>query len=534
MRDGTLKNINSAVNKLKLLGVISSIIVDDDDIIFNIEEIKREVSNLVIPEGVTKLDLRYIPKKEVTYKVVELVNKPIYGEEGFEDKYKREWEQRDVTEVIEKKKEGHVVYEIKHLKLPDSMTSIERRTFEYIGGIEEITLGKNCTHIGRCAFNSCTSLKKINIPDICADIEDNAFSGAGLKKLKLPQSLKEIGRGLCNCCEELTEVVMPENGSLREIKSHAFAGCVKLNKINIPKGCRAIEAAAFQSCWDLKQVELPDSVRELGQRCFCGSGIESIEFPDKLMEINNEAFRDCENLTEVSLPDSLEELGRSIFICCNNLRRVRLSRSKDITAIPDRAFFKCAIESLEVPENIIKIEENAFGKCTSLVSVKLPESLLEIRANAFDSCRKLKNINIPSQCKNIGSGAFTMTDIRAIKIPRSVKRVRSKAFRLCFSLEEVIIEGPIKKVEAESFNGCFNLERVILPKECEDIGESAFKGCQKLKNIQIPSNMKSIKTRSFVETGITSLEIPMGCSIDTQLAFEKGKKVKVSRYDGQR
>ena len=74
---------------------------------------------------------------------------------------------------------------------------------------------KGTVVIGRHAFNCCTGLKKIYLPDTVRIIEEGAFMGCtGLKRFKLPKSVKVIGQDAFADCGKL------------ERKMPAFRFCV--------------------------------------------------------------------------------------------------------------------------------------------------------------------------------------------------------------------------------------------------------------------------------------------------------------------
>jgi hypothetical protein len=64
------------------------------------------------------------------------------------------------------------------------------------------------------------------------------------------------------------------------------------------------------------------------------------------------------------------------------------------------------IETVVLPSTIIKIGDEAFAFCRSLVSVNLSEGLIEIGNNAFCGSYKLENLYIPNSVRKIGKNAF--------------------------------------------------------------------------------------------------------------------------------
>ena len=98
-------------------------------------------------------------------------------------------------------------------------------------------------------------------------------------------------------CENLKELVIPEDSNLEVIQRSAFYRC------------------------GLKKINLENSkVKELGQQCFQECLFEDIKLPETLVKIGNNVFWNCEELVSVGIPASLEELGESCFLECISLK----------------------------------------------------------------------------------------------------------------------------------------------------------------------------------------------------------------------
>ncbi|MEI0797523.1 leucine-rich repeat domain-containing protein [Brachyspira intermedia] len=72
----------------------------------------------------------------------------------------------------------------------------------------------------------------------------------------------------------------------------------------------------------------------------------------------------------------------------------------------DYAFEISAIESIDMPDSVIRIGEYVFASCYKLQSVKLSENLSVIDKFTFSDCPALKTINIPKSITSINDYAF--------------------------------------------------------------------------------------------------------------------------------
>ena len=100
------------------------------------------------------------------------------------------------------------------------------------------------TSIGDTAFEGCTSLTSIDIPDSVTSIGDWAFA----------------------YCEDLTSITIPD--SITSIGAWAFSGCYSLTSVTIPDGVTSIGGNTFSNCTSLPSITIPDSVTAIGRAAF--------------------------------------------------------------------------------------------------------------------------------------------------------------------------------------------------------------------------------------------------------------------------
>ena len=271
-------------------------------------------------------------------------------------------------------------------------------------------------------------------------------------------SVTSIGGHAFEGCSRLTSVTIPN--SVTSIGGHAFEGCSRLTSVTIPNSVTSIGELAFYSCTGLTSVTIPNSVTSIGDRAFydCSSLTSPVynahvfafmptsysgafTIPDGIESIAGGAFYGCSGLTSVTIPNSVTSIGANAFSNCTGLTSVTIPNS--VTSIGGHAFEGCSrLTSVTIPNSVTSIGESAFEGCSSLTSVVIPNSVTSIGANAFSNCTGLTSVTIPNSVTSIGGGAFEgCSRLTSVTIPNSVTSIGSYAFYRCSSLTSVTIEA---------------------------------------------------------------------------------------------
>lgn len=116
------------------------------------------------------------------------------------------------------------------------------------------------------------------------------------------------------------------------------------------------------------------------------------------------AFQDCKSLESVVLPDNLVKIGSKMFAGCNILGHIEIPAS--VTSVGYLAFDNAGLTSLFVPATITSFENNAFAVCQKLTDLTLEEGLTQLSANMFSDCSALTSVTIPSSVTKMGNSIF--------------------------------------------------------------------------------------------------------------------------------
>ncbi len=201
------------------------------------------------------------------------------------------------------------------------------------------------------------------------------------------------------------------------------------------------------------------------------------------------------------------------------------------------------IYHVEIKDNVTKIDNGAFSKCSNLKSVKFPCGLEIIEQDAFNECENLEEVILPNSIKKIGSRAFAdCKRLRKIVIPEGCEEIDWGAFAGCENLEEIILPNSIKILSPQLFLNCKKLKTVSLPLHINSLPDEVFKGCQNL-DIKLNSNIIKLGDKVFencyklnhyptqiIEAGIDSFR---NCrSLQDVILNEKMKYLPDGMFDG--
>ncbi len=326
-------------------------------------------------------------------------------------------------------------YYVENAVIGDGVTSIGDHAFENCTSLTDVTLPESVTSIGESAFAWCTSLTMASLPAVTS-VGQRAFAGTAIQEIDL-SSVKEIaentfesckklmgvvlsddltsvGARAFQNCERLTSLELPE--TVTSIGAGALNGCSQLRRINIPKGITRIESGMFQGCQRLSELTLPEGLTYIGERAFYGTGITKLNIPKGVTYIGGYAFSGT-GIKTFAIPGKVTIIQECTFSGCT------------------------ALQSVTVPGSVTTIEDWAFEGCANLAGISLPDSVTTIGKQAFDGCQKLAAMKIPQKVSSIGPNAFAGCAVTDVTVPGNVTSIGGSAFGNG-AVEDIYIENP--------------------------------------------------------------------------------------------
>ena len=179
----------------------------------------------------------------------------------------------------------------------------------------------NVNTIGWAAFNNCSGLTSVTIPNSVTFIDNGAFYGcSGLTSVTIGSSVTSIGEWAFSGCIGLTSVKIPN--SVTEIGDYAFQSCTSLTSITIPSSVTSIGKYSFFDCSGLKSIAVENGNPVYDSRESCKALIKTSD---------NELILGCMNST---IPNSVTKIGQSAFKNCTARLLSRIAKGCSLSESP--------------------------------------------------------------------------------------------------------------------------------------------------------------------------------------------------------
>lgn len=196
----------------------------------------------------------------------------------------------------------------------------------------------------------------------------------------------------------------------------------------------------------------------------------------EITKIPSEAFYDAAALSGIILPETITEIGAS-------------------------AFYKTYITSIVVPENVIKIEQDAFGYCNSLKDIYYNAKDCDANPNneawphVFYATSAIeRSLVIGKEVVCIPAQLFEGSNILDVTFEEGsvLEEIGQKAFQECSKITELDLPASLKKIGKMAFYRCTKLNNLVLPEGIESLEDFAFSYCKAFTEFTVPSGVTDI------------------------------------------
>lgn len=279
------------------------------------------------------------------------------------------------------------------VNIPNTVTSIGDSAFESCGNLKSIELPNSITQIGWMAFSYCESLTSIEIPSSIKTIKPGAFAECNRLSTIFVDAENDFYCAVEGVLfsKDKTCLIQYPNGKEEEayiipnaveyISPNAFAGA-HIISIEIPNSVIGIGMYAFLNCRELTSIKLPNSALRIESYAFweCIS-LPNIFIPESISFIDNWAFDGCVNLSSIFVDKNNKQYSSKDGVLFNKsqseLKRYPPAK-KDIKYI--------------IPESVLSLGPGAFRDNVFITSLVLNANVNNVGYAALGSGDNLKEI----------------------------------------------------------------------------------------------------------------------------------------------
>ena len=257
-------------------------------------------------------------------------------------------------------------------------------------GEQAVTLGSNVTLIEGSAFESCSHLQTVTLPETLKNVDGYAFSSTGLTAVTIPASVDSLGDRAFGSCAALAAIHINDSKTpLKMINGYYGTFAYSDAEKAVYVGRDILRNGDTNDFSNTTSVELGDEVTLVNSNMFNGhSKLSKVIIGKGVKTIGAYAFKSTgtdEGIAEqvVTMGSNVTLIGSSAFESCSHLQTVTLPAT--LKNVDGYAFSSTGLTAITIPASVDSIGERAFGSCAALAAIRIPdgEKTLKMRSGYY-------------------------------------------------------------------------------------------------------------------------------------------------------
>lgn len=330
---------------------------------------------------------------------------------------------------------------------PDATDNYDRYTHWGNGNYSRSHVINGTGTVTKCYVNNYSNYTdSYTISDGITELADGCFNKEAIGSVNLPQTLLVIGDN-CFAASKISYLNLPD--SLLKIGHYNFPRTLK--KLNIPQNIKEFFLDNVINCHDLREITVDENNKsykakdgilynyDMTEILFCPNArTGKVIIPNTVIRIGDYCFANCKNLDLIIIPTSVIEIG-------------------------DWAFSDIKIEKLNIRNSVKSIGEACFFKAEISEEFKFSNQITSIPQGTFQSFKSKSGMNFISRLEVIGSDAFYCCRDTALPQTLSLykaKEIQDCAFQSAGSVTNIELFSSLEKFGEYLFDDC-NKDLVI-------------------------------------------------------------------------
>lgn len=416
---------------------------------------------------------------------------------------------------------------IKSLKLSLNLKEISDYSFYNCSQLKEIDFNQNKDYsIGSYAFSNCLSIEHLEFGFGLREIKNNAFEGCvnlnsvsfNLQTASEIKQIESIQSEAFKNCSKLISFTVPT--SVNNLGESVFENCSSLQTVILSPLLKTVKYKTFYQCYNLSSLTSTVDIEIIEDYAFTGcQKLQTMNCLYNVKEIGVASFKNCQSLINVSF-NNIKIVPELAFEGCKNLKQIQIDNVEEIKAY---AFNDCGLEQFDLPENLIKFDNNSFANCLNLeLNVSVNSSYTQIAKAIYSKDLKtlvyyplnatLEEFNIIDELENIEcENLFINPNIKEFIASENNQKFSTEKGVLFNKDKTVLIKYPnattyssidfktqIKIVSKYAFRNNQNLTKIIFPSSIEEFEKGCLQDMKKIETIEIPFVGQKIDKNEFI------------------------------------
>ena len=311
--------------------------------------------------------------------------------------------------------------------------------------LQEVYLPTTVTTINYRAFDGCTNLRTIHVPDGsnldyinfdaflgCTSLEDIDFNGdSGISQIR--GIYADVFRDSPGMIAHLTvydnlyywgDILM----GTHEMVYSDFLTENTLTTVNIKEGTRVIAGSALETCSLVTSLYLPDSVKYI---CRLGlpasrtkSSLVSLSMPSGILDINissgNGWYTFVPSLQSIEIRGSGGRYKMDGGCMIDTVYSSVIASQKNTNTLPEgykivekHAFTNKQANTVVIPSSYVELREEAFEYC-AFTYIVIPDNVGVLSDSAFNMCDNLESISFGRSTPLVHAAFFSNANSKVL------------------------------------------------------------------------------------------------------------------------
>ncbi len=420
-----------------------------------------------------------------------------------------------------------------NFKIPNKIngyviTGIDDNAFQGCTRLKNVVMPDSILSIGEKAFINCTNLETIQFSSQLSKIGNDAFEGTAFKNSWSNYEAYYINDILVYVNEDkllddhgASSIVFVDDENSSLINEYPNSIAYSLTTLSVVEAGQASSSDVSINQWMDGLFSNFDS-------------LVAVEIPSYLSTVPNNSFQNCSSLTEVVFSDENTDIEDYVFDNCTSLSKTNLENNETITTIGSYVFRNNDLDISSLPSNLSSLGSYAFYGNTDITSMEIPSSLTAIPSYCFyDTSMSTITYENEDAVTTIGDYAFYGTEFTTFEFPQNVSTIATGVLQNCENLVSVTMyeNGPTR-INGGAF--AYN-EKFTSIKTLDDDGNVTAR-CTSDTTAYIPQSTlrtsnSSTGAGTFQDTSIERVIIPCDLTRIAEHCFEDCTKLEEVVFD---